>query len=80
MDIAFEKGRQERLRITDELKYQRAKSGSHSPRAKQLARELAEAQIKILQAIRAEKEKGPRGRLRIRELRSELRGLFWGKQ
>jgi hypothetical protein len=81
IELAYEKGRQERLRIVDELTYQRAKSGEKSPRAIELEARLQTARRNVADAIRAERGKGKSvDRMRVRELQGQLRGLFFGRR
>jgi hypothetical protein len=79
LDLAYEKGRQKRLRIVDELNYARVKR-PRSLRAVELEKELQIARTSVMDTIRAEKAKGASADpIHIRVLRSELRGLFFGR-
>lgn len=80
IDLAYEKGRQERLRIVDELQYERARRAAGRSRVIELERELQDARVGVIGAINLEKAKGKRAdRVHIRELGSELRGLMFGR-
>lgn len=80
VDLAYEKGRQERLRIVDELNYERARRARGSSRVIELERDLLDARVSVIDAINLEKAKGKvADRVHIRELGSELRGLVFGK-
>lgn len=81
-DLAYEKGRQLRVRLLNETRYEMGKGDRLSrKRASELRKQLFLAQQAVLDEIRAEKRKGDEAdRGRLRELRSELRGLFIGRQ
>lgn len=75
---AYERGREVRLRFTREMKYQSA--SGNSARATQLRKQLEQSRQELMEEIRIEKRKrGLSNRAKISELRSELRGLLFGR-
>jgi hypothetical protein len=80
--MAYEKGRQERIRILNEMRYEMSKKDPVSrDRVSKLRQQLQLSRHAVLEEIRMEKRKRKEAdRARIRELQSEIRGLFFGKQ
>jgi hypothetical protein len=80
--LAYERGRQQRLRIVHEVRYARAKGGSEGQkRALELQHQLHSARRAVVEQVRAERRKrGKADQQIIGELRSQLQGLFFGRQ
>ena len=80
--LAYEKGRQHRIRLVNEMRYEMQKTNAESRnRAREVRKQLQLDRQALLERIRAEKSKRHEPNAgRIAELRSELRGLLFGRQ
>jgi len=79
--LAYEKGRQQRLRILNEINYESARGGTEARnRVSELQKDLVRLQRTVFELMHAEKGKRDQAsRDRLGELGSELRGLFFGR-
>ena len=79
--LAYERGRQERVLFARELTYQRAKGGPASnERIAERWKQFGQSYRALDDEIRSEKRKdGTPDRAKIREIRSQIRGLLFGK-
>lgn len=78
--VAYEKGRAQRLRLTHEIRYESRRGGEGRIRALEVRKQLGDARTLLMREIRAEKlRRHDADQHRLDELKSQLRGLWFGK-